>query len=169
MTLIPRNSTIPTDYRHRVITKLSWASTCDPVFAEGQKLKGNRAKGKTYERSVIRRIKKSLKNSPTHSVVAGQWYSFVDTNGKGHCQTDCEIHTPSCIILLECKLTQKIYAERQMKELYLPILTHLYPGKPIYLVQTAKNLTSYHPYLIRDLCELQGQPTNRIYLWHFIP
>lgn len=101
------------------------------------KLKGARAKGKTYERTIFRLLKRAL--APDVELYYNLWIGYTDSQGTSYCQPDIFLVLPGWILLLECKLTQTEEAERQLQGLYKPVLEWIF-HKPVVTVQVCKNL-----------------------------
>lgn len=99
-------------------------------------------------------------------LIAEQWFSYEDDNGRSICQTDYYLLCDGFILLLECKLTQTDSAIAQMAKLYKPILEHIYEV-PVICVQVCKNLRYRPPNAIRDIKQLIDDPRYGIHTWHF--
>lgn len=56
----------------------------------------------------------------------GQWIRALDSSGTFNAQPDLYLHFKSRIILFEFKLTRCQSAERQLLELYGPLLYHIF-------------------------------------------
>lgn len=155
----------------RELVDLEWARLVDPpsLYKKPPKLKGVKAKGRTYERTVGRRLKDRCASGELPAqLVSGQWFNFCDANGYGYCQTDYYLICEGFIILLECKLTQTDFAETQMRKLYEPILRKVY-GLPVVVVQVFKNIR-YHPAAqIKDILDAIEYPRPETLSWHFLP
>lgn len=113
-----------------------------PWAGKQPRLKGARAKGKTYERTILRQLKRHF--SEPEAIHYNEWIGYTDSSGTNFCQPDIYILLPSYILLLEIKLTQTENAEVQLRDLYRPLLEALYPGRPVVMVQVCKNLR-YRP------------------------
>lgn len=70
----------------------------------------------------------------------GQWFRFADLNGMGYAQTDLLLFARDEVIVFECKLGNIWAGEAQARELYKPILEHVY-GLPCRCVVVARHLT----------------------------
>lgn len=91
--------------------------------------KGAKALGLRFERAVGRALPGALH---------GQWLKFVDNNGKGFCQPDILFSPrPGVLCVVECKLTDTMEAEGQLKHLYMPLVGKLFDGelRPIIVVK----------------------------------
>lgn len=161
---------------YRVIAGLKEAETmhqAPAAFRKSPKLKGCRAKGKTYERTVGRKLANRIKNgllnfgSDMPTIHSEQWFYFRDMNGSGYCQTDHYLKYENFIVLLECKLTQSNDAIKQMALLYRPVLEHIY-GLPVIPVQVCKNLRYNPPNLIVDIEDLLAEPKIQLWTWHYL-
>ena len=114
----------------------------NPWAGKQPKLKGSRAKGKTYERTILRQLKRHF--TDLDAIHYNEWIGYTDSTGSNFCQPDIYILLPSYILLLEIKLTQTENAEIQLRDLYRPLLEALSPGRPVVMVQICKNLR-YQP------------------------
>ena len=132
-----------------------------PWGGKSPKLKGCRAKGKTYERTVARLLARSLDSSA--ELFYNQWIAFTDSTGSHYCQPDLYIVLPSYVLLLEVKLTQTESAEGQMSELYKPVLEALY-SRPVVMVQICKNLR--YPPRAEISALHQACSSTRFYTYH---
>lgn len=155
MTLAPRN--IP---GHRVIDDLRVCAllSARPKFIPRPGGKGSKALGRTYQNKVGKFIRRKFPD-----LVTGQWFEYVDANGRGWCETDHYLVFEDQVILFECKLTQTHVAFLQMDELYKPILRKIY-GKPVTGVQVCKHLTE-RGRSITDVREALIRPGSNL-LWH---
>lgn len=123
---------------HRVVGLQTAVLTTESPWKKEPKLKGCAAKGKTYERTIIRRLEALVPNL----LHAGKWIRYKDATSSSwrFAQPDAYILTEKFIWLLEIKRTQTSLAGAQMRYLYEPLLKFLYPGLPIIKVQVCKNL-----------------------------
>lgn len=137
-------------------------------FKTSPKLKGSRAKGKTYERLVGRKLKRRIENGELNAdLVSERWFAFEDDNGFGYCQIDHYLVCPGFIVLIECKLTQTDSAEDQLKKLYEPILRQVYQC-PVITVQVCKNLRRHPANALGDIRDIIEYPRAGLWTWHFI-
>jgi hypothetical protein len=93
---------------------------------------GARAKGKAFEKSIAKLLPQAAH---------GRWFSFRDAYGPGYCQPDLILFFPQGMVLLECKLTDCVDAQAQMRKLYVPVLEYCYGKRPV-CVEVMKNLRS---------------------------
>lgn len=135
----------------------------NPWRGKEPKLKGCRAKGKTYERSVVRALKRVF--TEPELIHYNEWLGFTDSTGTHFCQPDIYIHLDSYILLLEVKLTQTDQAAYQLGGLYRPLLEMLY-NKPVVMVQICKNLRFPPRNEIKALRE--AKHPGIIYTYHYI-
>lgn len=135
----------------------------NPWGGKQPRLKGNRAKGKTYERTVLRCLRRALTESDC--IHYNEWLGFTDASGTTYCQPDIYVVLPSYVLLLEVKLTQTEDAEIQLRDLYRPLLEELY-GLPVVMVQVCKNLRYQPKHAISSLREA-SQP-GILYTYHCI-
>lgn len=95
---------------------------------------GAKGRGLRFERTVAKFLPQALH---------GQWFKFLDNNGPGYCSPDILFQGPEGeLFLVECKLTDWALADKQMEELYLPILKRLFFGE-IRQIVVAKYLTPW--------------------------
>lgn len=148
----------------REIQDLRFATPCHypPHLPRTRRLKGNKAKGITYERVVGRRVAKRWP-----ALISGQWFRFIDANGQGYCQPDHFIVFPDQVLLLECKLTQRDRAFVQINHLYRPVLSYLYQ-RPVTGVMVCKNLIQETRQLVEDLEDTLSLP-GRNHVLHMLP
>ena len=121
--------------RHITGIKQAWTLQETPVPAwerQRKRLKGVRGRGLRFERAVGRWLVRA-----GHLPKLGQWYRFIDKNGPGTAQTDIELHFPTHVLLLECKLSYNLEAYKQLEDLYMPILSMVY-DKPVVGIQVVK-------------------------------
>lgn len=135
--LIPSKLTTPLKISHIVIGLKSVVLTAESPWKKEPKLKGACAKGKTYERTIFRRLKEIFKSDEIHY---GQWFRFEDSSGWHYAQPDIYLISENKIFLLEIKRTQTDTAAYQLAGLYRPLLKFLYPDKEIIMIQVCKNL-----------------------------
>ena len=131
--------------------------------------------GKTFERKVathLQAVSVPQAASVPHSPASGKraplqiarWIHFVDARGPGWAQPDIFLEMEERILLLEVKLTERMSAWPQMRELYAPLLRKIY-RKRVDCVQVAKNLWIGSPapiiHSVKCLDELQDG-----HVWH---
>ena len=147
---------------HRVIGLKMALITSENPWKREPKLKGTAAKGKTYERTIIRRLESLVPNL----LHASEWIRYQDASQSGwrHAQPDAYILCDKWIWLLEVKRTQTSLAGAQMRYLYEPLLKFLYPGLSIIKVQVCKNLRTVPENEITRLREATSPEV--IYTYH---
>ena len=146
----------------RGLKKVELLDLSGPVpFGSGraQCLTGSRAQGKAYERKIAKMLSAKLPGK----VFYNRWIKYIDSSGIRFCQPDIWIELPNSLLLLEIKLTQTSRADGQMRELYVPVLSWLYPKKKIYCIQVCKNLRIIPPYRISKLSEVLGLDSSVTY------
>lgn len=154
--------TVKSYHKVKGLRKVELIDESQPVpFGNGraQALTGSRAQGKAYERKIAKLLKAKL----GASVFYNRWIKYIDQSGIRFCQPDLWVELPNTLLLLECKLTQTSRADGQMRELYVPVLSRLYPGKKIYCIQVCKNLRIIPPYRISKLSEVLGLDSSVTY------
>lgn len=150
------------NYSHHIINGLKSATfTSESPWKQEPKLKGSCAKGKTYERTIYRRLKAILNED---CIFYNKWIRFEDKTGTHFAQPDIFIVCPSKIFLLEVKRTQTLEAELQLKFLYKPLLEYLFPSKEVFCVQVCKNLRTRPKNEINALRE--ARDPSIIYTYH---
>lgn len=123
---------------HRAVVGLRWAELSSKApWPRLRRRKGAKARGLAYERKLGLFLSKKYP-SATH---LGEWFHFLDANGSGYAQPDAYVVFPSLVVAFECKLTQTVRAELQLRELYLPLLAHVY-SRPVVGVQVCKYLVA---------------------------
>ncbi len=101
----------------RVVKGLKWAKRLEgrPARIPREvKRSGARLAGLRYEGALAKKMPPEWKH--------GVWWEFEDEEGPGYCQTDFVGISPKWVIVLECKYTWTEEAERQLWELYLPVV-----------------------------------------------
>ena len=151
-------------YNHHIISGLKNAYfTSESPFKKEPKLKGSPAKGKTYERTILRKLKSLLDEKMIHY---NRWIRFEDASGWHYAQPDIFIETPHKIYLIEIKRTQCRDAELQLRFLYAPLLKKLFPEKKVLMIEVCKNLKWAPENEIDSLLEARDE--NIIYTYHCI-
>lgn len=149
---------------HRVVGLKKVVITSENPWKAEPKLKGSAAKGKTYERTIIRRLEAQIPNL----LHASEWIRYQDLTCEGNhwrfAQPDAYVLCDKWIWLLEVKRTQTSLAGAQMKYLYEPLLQALYPGKAIIKIQVCKNIRTVPENEITRLREATS--SDIIYTYH---
>src|SRR5215207_3219358 len=147
---------------HQIAVLQTCASLpCRPAFIPPQRGKGTKALGLAYEKKVGKLLAKHWPGR----LRSGVWFEFLDDRPRW-CQVDHFVVLPNQILLVECKLAEKASAWSQMRDLYAPILSRLYPNRPVTRVQATKILRSgKRP--IKDIREALLWPGGE-FLWHFL-
>lgn len=98
----------------RTIQNLAWAApTPKPDFARRARPKGAKAEGLRYERACAKALP---------GAEHGPWFRFEDQNGLGYCSPDLVLRRRGVTVVFECKLANTIVGQRQIMELYAPVL-----------------------------------------------
>ena len=120
----------------RQVRGLISATLCErPSSIPKARLRGNKAKGISYEKLVG----KDLKREFGERVFLDQWIGFFDQGGLGYACVDGFVVGEDVVLLTESKLTQTERAWKQMELKYVPLLMHIYQ-RPIVTLQICKNL-----------------------------
>lgn len=128
-----------------------------------KRMKGSRAKGKTYERAFGRWAKRE--HWP--DLISGQWIYYQDTTGVHYAQPDHYVALEDKILLFECKLTQRRTAETQLELLYAPLLIHIF-SRPVICVQVCKVLRLPPVQEIRGPEDLEHIVPKGPLTWHWL-
>lgn len=92
----------------------------------------------------------------------GQWFEFWDKNGRGYCQPDIVFRSKGNIYIIEVKLTDIDQAERQLIELYIPVVSKAL-GETARGIIVTKYLTNIKDLsLIADSLEKAIEKTQRV-------
>ena len=126
---------------HRQIKKLKWARFTD--FAphkkpDLKKVSSSIRDGHVYEEKVAQYLAAVFGED---NVKHGQWVEFCDANGPGMCQPDIIVEKDGRVAIIECKLTARKTARKQLEKLYAPVLRHIYKKRKLKLVQATSALT----------------------------
>ena len=118
----------------RTIVGLKWARAClvRPKEIPVGRPRGRKALGVRYEREVARALAPCVRH--------GLWWEFEDREGHGWCQTDLLLAGDGCYWVGEVKYSWTEEAERQLAQLYQPVLG-LALGAPIYGFVVTKNVS----------------------------
>jgi hypothetical protein len=117
---------------HRVVQsiisarRLSARPACIPIGRP----RGIKRAGIAYQRAFEAAL---LKQFPRHGVMIGPWFEYHDATGRHFCQPDALIYDIECdtFCIIEVKLSDFALAERQITQLYAPVLRAsgiLFPG-----------------------------------------
>ena len=99
--------------------------------------------GKLYEKKVLAR----LKDWTDGTIYPLPWIKFRLGNSDRYCQPDALIHVGNTIVIVEVKLTHTLDAYWQLRRLYYPVVSTLFPGTTIRLCEVAKNMRPEVKYL----------------------
>lgn len=106
---------------HRIVRGLVWASPAERPDLPKSRPWGTKALGLQYERRVAKALPRAKH---------GPWYEFRDEDGRGVCQPDLVLLLAKLVLVIECKLSDTLAGESQLKDLYLPVcaLAHSRPA-----------------------------------------
>jgi len=96
-------------------------------FPEVKRRKGSRAAGQRLERNVVA----ELQYLGIGAVLSGQWIEYHDANGRGWAQPDAIVLANDGVsgIVFECKLKRTLDADIQLRDVYLPLVAHIWPQR----------------------------------------
>lgn len=116
---------------HRVIRGLKWALPVSrPDFQPRYARKGAKGRGVAYEKALGKELGAEW--------TRGQWFEFLDDDGKGWCQVDFFHRTADATIVLESKLSWVPEAHTQLELLYRPVVEMAWKKPMIGLVVTRR-------------------------------
>lgn len=145
-----------------------------PPFATRSKLSSAQARGKTYERKVIKALKRLIDTDHFHHdnmMWVGPWIDFADANGPGLAQPDAIIALPHRCLIIEVKLKQSPRAEVQLVDLYRPLVMALWPHlEPPALLEVFKFPScDKSPQWVEGPDYFLANPSEGVHYWHYIP
>jgi hypothetical protein len=123
--------------RHRKIEQLVWAAARDvgPFGERKRRPRGAKGLGVKYEADLAAALPRAVR---------GQWFEFLDRNGRGWCQTDLLLRVDDSLVVLEAKHTWTLTGHSQIELLYRPILEKI--GKfPVLGIVVCKHLLPEMP------------------------
>lgn len=124
-------------FGHRVISGLLSAAPCTrPGNLPVARLRGTKRMGMKYEQDFA----KALRTKYPDATLIGQWFCFLDTNGRGYCQTDILVKLSSECIIFECKLTDCEKGRSQLSRLYRPVVERCW-GLPTRCMVVTRHLS----------------------------
>jgi hypothetical protein len=88
-------------------------------------------------------VAKALKGAfPSSRWHIGQWFDYIDANGRGYCQADVLLHIENvdAWVVLECKLTDTTSARQSLRTLYMPVVGAAY-GRHVAGIVVTRHLT----------------------------
>lgn len=119
----------------RKVHGLLWAEQCSNPLRScpKSKMSASQRAGLRYEDA----IKKCLPGAQ-----GDLWFRYCDSNGEGYCAPDIVLELrPNFSLILECKLTDKLVGQTQISQLYIPVLSKVWPQKKFLGFVVAKNLS----------------------------
>lgn len=128
---------------HHIVQNLKWAKFIDgppPAIAKAldarKKMSQVQREGLKFETDVALMLSKYFNEEVTKH---GAWIEYEDDTGIRYAQPDVLIELDNYIWVIECKRTARLKAEKQLRELYVPLVEHIV-AKPIRLLQVCKYL-----------------------------
>lgn len=115
-----------------------------PTSIPRSRPRGVKALGSRYEKAVAHQLGPEAKR--------GVWWSFLDANGPGLCQTDFLILGDIWALILECKHTWTTEGMEQLQDLYMPVV-QMALDKKVLGVQVCKHLVPHHTGPVYDTLE----------------
>ena len=126
--------------KKRKVKKLQAAEMLEerPPFFEDSKLGGAAGAGIKYECAVA----KWLKGKYGKRVIHGPWFSCEDSKGMFYCSPDIIIlpKKGEPLVLAEVKLTTTKAAEDELKTLYIPVVSWVWPDAKILPIVISRNI-----------------------------
>lgn len=161
----------------RQVQGLEWAKwAAAPAFARGRpRLSKPQRAGLAFQRKVG----KALVHFGS-CCREGAWISYRDRGGLGLAQPDVMLVLPEGVLVLEIKLKFTLRAIPQLDALYVPLLQHLFPDRPIWRAVLCKHaapeISAFHTFpavdaVLSDLCQHEVQspcnvsPPMPVLLW----
>jgi len=96
-------------------------------------LRGAKRLGIAYERALAKALP-----AATH----GQWFEYQNGSGKPEwCQTDLLLESERRVVVIEAKLTNLEAAQKQLTNLYLPVLRTAFPEKSVHSIIALRHVT----------------------------
>lgn len=130
----------PPPSNFRPVSKIAWArmSATRPSFLRQSKPKGRRAQGLRYEKKVL----EYLANSCHAPLLPSPWIQFQESETSKYrwCQPDGLLINPwkGIIILVEVKYQHTPDAWWQLRHLYGPVVSYLFPHYEIRMAEVCK-------------------------------
>lgn len=144
-----------------------------PSFATRSKLTSSQARGKTFERKVIKELARAIKAGelpPGTELLVGPWINFTDENGPGICQPDAILLTASSVLIIEAKLKQSARAIFQLCGLYSPLVKVLWPRPTHLLLEVFKfPRCGKTPHWVDSPANFLANPRPGVHYWHYLP
>jgi len=116
---------------------------------------------------VARLIKQNLLDKG-YDIYPSQWIEYEDANGRGCAQPDLYIVGLGQTICVECKLTQNTAGQRQITDLYRPLLERLYQAPVLGVVAVNRLVFDPGVYSVRSLDELMKKRGTDVYTWFWL-
>ncbi len=129
-----------------------------------------KADGRRYENLVGKKLLSPLtKIYQGMELRHGVWFEFVDGHGRGHCEVDYLLLTPTSVYVFEVKLTQTPRGLSQLQDLYLPVTRKVFRDVPVYGVMICKTLWTEPANLATSWDQVHShvQPTELL-TWHWL-
>lgn len=105
-----------------------------PAWAKNSRKRGAFAKGRAYEKKVLRDVKKEF----GEAALLNPWIEFVDAGGYGWARPDALVELREHVLVIEVKLSHCLDGVEQLTRLYAPLAQFLYPGKNIRCIEACK-------------------------------
>lgn len=95
---------------------------------------------------------------------------FEDEQGHGFAQLDAALICSDKILLFECKLTENLHGHAQLRGLYGPLLSFLYPAREIIYILLCKNLRrDLRRFEVNSLEEAIASDSRKVLTWQWLP
>jgi hypothetical protein len=145
------------------------ALTSRPDHIPHPRLRGVKAQGQRYEKLVGKKLLSPIARQTNHELRSSTWFEFVDGSGRGHCEVDYLLFTPTSIYVFEVKLTQTPRGLSQLQELYLPVVRKVFSLVPVYGVMICKTLWTEPANLATSWEEVQAHVyQEELLTWHWL-
>lgn len=151
--------------------KITWARVLPENVYPFRNLRSNgfsRAQraGKKFEERVLRHL---------HALYPGiensRWLQFDDGERTRFCQPDAYNISDACLTIFEIKLSHTPVAELQMRQLYAPVLQHIFPTRILRLIEIVRVFEGkWNGPLYLDFAEFQAaslppEPVMEVLRW----
>lgn len=117
-----------------------------PFIPDNKNLTGSRKHGIIYENMLAKYLVKLYADGFKH----GPWLEYIDVRGRGWNQPDFLFIQDNKLVIGEAKLKWKSRASTKLRNIYTPLIQHLYPEHEIKTVQICKALSNHTTGTVRN-------------------